>query len=118
MRKLIIKSAIEWSWNNLYGQHTVIHRAGRSCICNEYVKATKLSYSGGDCLFCLCHVLHISREDKDLCRGTLAENRVSCCVEACLAACHQCEVGTGVGVLERNLFTDAARCTSDQHDLG
>ena len=76
-----------------------------------------MTYGGGDHLFCLCHVLHLSREDMDLCRGAFAEDRVLCRVEACLAICHQCEVGASASISERNLFAKAARCTSDQHDL-
>ena len=95
----------------------MVHRAENSSVCNEDIQTTIVGHGGGDRLFGLGHVPHVGGEDKDLCRGTLAEDRISARVEGCLAASHQRELGASTSVLQSNFGTDAARCTGDQHHL-
>lgn len=98
-------------------QRTSIHRTESTGISNENVQTTKVFHRGSDHLFSPGHIAHIGRKGKDLCGGTLAENRIFALVEGSLRPSHQCERGTSTGVLQRNLGTDAARCASDQHNL-
>jgi hypothetical protein len=98
-------------------QRTLIHRADSTSICYEDVQTTELGYGGSDNLLSPRHIPHVSREDKDLGRGALAEDGVSARVQGCLSASHESNLCAGAGVLERDLGADAARCTGDQHHL-